>query len=441
MTITLFSCQTKKEKDMLDIELIKKHLKLQEKIELAEDDTDISHLYNLTDEDIELGGQVLQKGLINNGYKVPTDAEYQEKIKTIFNFKFNDEKNQNIIKHKNFETYLIPSNTDEDKKTLRQTEYDYTYNHIFFMKKYGLISELPLLGDIIEINKDGTYKINISQNIIARNKYLFNNSKGDLAWLLFNDKEFLKTLLITFGYNKDKELVKNIFKEFDFSNQNSVHNLLFSYNSENSKYLLRKGIMDDIENLVYGGKVEDFSYAKEGNGYNSISEIIQKIEDQKNNYTNPDETIAYLYDKTLQVGILGYIQEKLDNSPDYIEFLKKNNFFNFEKLKQYVEVIYQFPDEDEIEYDTSSHSTSYLLYDRPDFQSYAQEVIVKGDIEYLHQVSGWDFVKVNGITGYLATEELKKEQQEIEKKKYTFLADEDEVKNKKKKGFWDNLFG
>lgn len=89
----------------------------------------------------------------------------------------------------------------------------------------------------------------------------------------------------------------------------------------------------------------------------------------------------------------------------------------------------------------NNHSTSYKLYSRPDFQSYAQEVIIKGEIEYLHQVSGWDFVKVNGITGYLATEVLKKEQQEIEKKKYTFLADEDEVKNKKKKGFWDNLFG
>ena len=84
--------------------------------------------------------------------------------------------------------------------------------------------------------------------------------------------------------------------------------------------------------------------------------------------------------------------------------------------------------------------TSINLYSRPDFQSYAQEVIVKGDIEYLHQISGWDFVKVNGVTGYLATEEARKETEETEKKKNNLLA-EDEPLPKKEKGFWDSLFG
>ena len=90
---------------------------------------------------------------------------------------------------------------------------------------------------------------------------------------------------------------------------------------------------------------------------------------------------------------------------------------------------------------SNNHSTSFLLYDRPDFSSFSREVLAKGEVEIVNQTSGWDFVKVNGITGYLATEELKKEQQEIEKKKHTFLADEDEAKPKKKKGFWDSLFG
>ena len=54
-----------------DIELVKKHLKLQERIDLLEDDTDINNLYHLTEFDMELGGKFVYQGLVQNGYKVP----------------------------------------------------------------------------------------------------------------------------------------------------------------------------------------------------------------------------------------------------------------------------------------------------------------------------------------------------------------------------------
>ncbi len=411
-----------------------------------------------------------KKSLKNMNFKFPSNQVFHEKIKEIYNWDINEYSNKNIALNNSMFPYIAIK--DENYILFQDSDIDSEF----------LVDQIDLYH---------------------YNNYIFNDNRASYNILRAKNSILLKDLVVLFGYNKDIELTKYVLNNFNFSDKISFHDLLFSYNPENSKYQLRKGIMDDIENFIYNGKTEDFSYAKEGSGYISVSEVIQKIEDQKNNYINPDETIAYLYDKTLQVGITGYIQEKLDISPDYKIFLKKNNFFKLDRLKEYVEIIYQSSGEDEGDNNrfyiedkdgftnlrkekssssevlqkiksgeqvevldntgdwwqvktkegktgyvhksriksSNNHSTSYKLYDRPDFQSYAQEVIIKGEIEYLHQVSGWDFVKVNGITGYLATEELKKEQQEIEKKKYTFLADEDEVKNKKKKGFWDNLFG
>lgn len=90
-TTSMISCQNKgsetnlnTEAKNMDIELIKKHLKLQEKIELSENDTDISHLYKLTDLDIDLGGEVSLQGLKNNGYIQPNDEDFQKKINDLF---------------------------------------------------------------------------------------------------------------------------------------------------------------------------------------------------------------------------------------------------------------------------------------------------------------------------------------------------------------------
>ncbi|KQT24181.1 hypothetical protein ASG22_09200 [Chryseobacterium sp. Leaf405] len=81
------------------------------------------------------------------------------------------------------------------------------------------------------------------------------------------------------------------------------------------------------------------------------------------------------------------------------------------------------------------------IYDRPDFSSFSKEILAKQEIEIVHQNLGWNFIKVNGASGYLPTEEKQQESQKDEKKKFSFLADEEDIKPEKKKGFWDNLFG
>jgi len=82
-----------------------------------------------------------------------------------------------------------------------------------------------------------------------------------------------------------------------------------------------------------------------------------------------------------------------------------------------------------------------ILHDRPDFGSFSREIIAKKEIEITHTTSGWDFVKIDGVTGYLPTEEAIKEQKITEKIKHRFLADEQDIQPKKGKGFWGDLFG
>ncbi|QLL57246.1 hypothetical protein [Empedobacter falsenii] len=326
--------------DMFNIELIKKHLKLQEKIELPEDDMDIYHVYKLTDIDLDLGGQVTRKGLINNGYKIPSQDEFQKKINAIFHISINEKDNENTIPHDNFITYLIPSTTSEDK-TLRQTEYDYTYNHLFFFYNYGFITELPLLGDIIKINNDNSYQIDLPHNIIARNKYLFNDSKGDLAWLLFNDKEFLKTLLVTFNYDKEPKITKMVLENYDYDDVKLFHDLIFD--KIKNKYRIRENILKDIEEIIYNGKTNELlSPAKEGNGYDSLSEIIEKIYNNPDSYIDSNKIIALLMEKSLDVGNLGISQEFLRNHDEYKRELEKNNYYNYERLKIFCENLSAF---------------------------------------------------------------------------------------------------
>lgn len=352
----LLSCQNKKtedqiEKKNMDIELIKKHMKLQEKIELSENDTDVSHQYRLTDTDIEIGGEVVSQGMKNNGYIIPDNETFTKKIKEIF------EENEDCScvgsrKHNNFTTYFVNSNKEQN---ILKTEYDYTYDHIFVFQQYKLISTLPLLNDVVSINGN-QLKINLDQNTIARNKYLFGNNKGELTWLLFNDKEFLKTLLVYFGYDKEEKInelvLKDLYKEYSEESPNAVEKIgnVFFVKDCDGKLKIRKNIL----------KYVDEKTTKDDNKYiSALSEYIVSIlysQDVKSSFTDDEkaEIVANISNieipkmnkfKTEDTNVwsakastLFYLQsENAMNHPEILSILKKHNYFGFDFLKNYIE--------------------------------------------------------------------------------------------------------
>jgi hypothetical protein len=150
---------------------------------------------------------------------------------------------------------------------------------------------------------------------------------------------------------------------------------------------------------------------------------------------------------------LFYLQSKnAMNHPEVLDIMKKVNYFGFDFLKKYIEsgeLQDEMPNNIDggeglldIEKEQKEKDKKLHLYDRPDFSSFSKEILAKGEIEIVHQNLGWNFVKVNDMTGYLPTDEKREELRKEEKKKFSFLAEEEDMTpEKKKKGFWNNLFG
>lgn len=320
------------------------------------------------------------KSLKDKNFKFPNKTNFENTIKEVFEF--------DIAQYKNKIVVIKPSK----------------FPNIAIKEDNFILIEDPEYDDIEGINSD---------LLFFYNNYLFNNDRNSYNYLKLNQSILLKDLVISFGYNKDKELVRFAFEKFDFNNENSFHDLIFSYNIEYKKYCIRKGIVDDIENIIFRGATEDFSYAKEGNAYNRIRNIINKINENKSKYFQPDETIAFLYEKELQIGVIGDLEETLDNNSSYKNFLEKNNFYGFERLREYVKIIYQPSD------GLDKKNKSITIYDTDGYtnlrkeKSSSSEILQKinsGEhIEVLDNSEDWFLIRTKaGKEGYVHKSRIKK---------------------------------
>lgn len=353
---SLICCQNKEKNTTVeninnDIDFIKKHMKLQEKIELSENDTNTSNQYKLIDKDLELGGELTLQGLKENGYKVPENSFFSKQIKDIFETQ-EDCSCTSVKQHQNFTTYFVNSSQEQN---IKQTEFDYTYDHIYVYPNLKILTDLPLLNDIVEL-KNNNLKVNLNQTIIARNKYLFNNSKGDLAWLLANDKDFLKILLVNFGFDKEDKIneviLNDLFQEYSKETPESsqkIGNILFVKNCE-GKLSIRKNLLKYIEknttknndkyvsalsnyviDILYNDSIKSLFSPDEK------AEIVANISNIEipafNNYKglNTDSWNS-------QATTLFYLQNKSTmNHPEVLDILKKHNYFGYPYLKKYIE--------------------------------------------------------------------------------------------------------
>lgn len=343
----------KKSNDM-DIDLIKKHLKLQEKIG-TEDNKDI---YNLTEEDIEIGGQVVEKGMIQNGYTIPDKENFNKKIYEIFE-KNMDCSYSKIIKHNNFITCVV--NPNKENNTV-DTEYDYAYNHIFAFPKYGIITTLPLLNNLVTL-KSNNLSINLHQNTISRNKYLFNDSKADLVWLMVNDKDFLKTLVVGFGYDKEEKIndmvIKDLYQEYKSevpSSPEKIGNIVFVKDC-NGNLKIRIALLTYIEKHTSQTESSLIEALRNYVNYlfqEDIDHIFKENLQQKFTLEEKAKIVAYVaniespafYKYKYSDNVIGldawhYPYTMLSNivtdHPEVIDIIKKNNYYGLKPLKEAME--------------------------------------------------------------------------------------------------------
>ncbi len=202
--------------------------------------------YNYNETDLDCSIPILESELSKKGYKSPSTEEFIKKIFDIFNRKIDYDMATKYV-------YLDGNNLCNKSIIYnRNSDDEMTPKSYYIVKNNKFITELFAIPEITDYSKvfpesknfeDNVKKIqnevsitkwnedkNLTQKrfeninkIAARNKYLFNDSKSDLAWLLAHDKNFLKQLVTTFGYDKEekinKQVIEDLYKSYTESGQ------------------------------------------------------------------------------------------------------------------------------------------------------------------------------------------------------------------------------
>ena len=324
----------------------------------------------------------VKTSLLNMQFKFPDEQKFKDKVLEVFNVNIYDYQNKNVV--------LRPA---------MFTEIAIKEN------KFILIEDSETNDNKGVINNDLEFYYN---------SYVFYGDKIAFNWLKGRNKQQLIDLVLQYGYDSDKELVKFVFKNFDFDDSISFHDLIFTNDIKSKKFVLRESILNDIESIIYKGSVEGYIEAKEGNGYNSFSDIILKIRENPDNYLDAEKYIAFLYEKDLRVGVVGHIESNIASNSKYKSFLKQNNYFNFQRLKDYVENVYggdSDSEETNVIFKINDPDGYTNLRKEKNSTSDIVEKVKAGDrIEVLDNAGNWWLVKTKtGNQGYVYKTKIKSE--------------------------------
>ncbi len=417
-----------------------------------------------------------------NGYKTPNNNNFNDKINEVFGRLIDPNSNSNkiylyvnylnkcdrelkynsnnridfygtyIVKNENFisDFYYLPQLIDYKKKFPDIADKEKTYPDKWYNDESKVEVGVEKWTDLE--NRKDEYNLAKLRNfntqlILARNKYLFNDSKADFTWLKFNDKIFLESLVKIFGDVKDKDLLAFVL-ENNYKKKEELEKIIWNQKC-GGEIMVNKEVFDLAKNWQ----------AKERHDFLMfMTFVVQNMKEkfETNNVLNFSQ-------KAKLLGLISYYATKIgmiDNTNAYSFFpmlsgknyddeFKKNNYYNIPDFKTvYEDARTGGVDTDNwVQPDFSLDKTKIpntdkpiIIYDRADFNSFSTEITVKNEIEYLSKISGWDFIRVDGRVGYIPNEQVFQEIAKTERKKHSFLAD-DEPLLEKKKGFWDRLFG
>jgi hypothetical protein len=208
---------------------------------VSNDVADIKY-YEFSVDDIEILEDECSKILLSNGYIAPTEENFNKRINKIFNKLHN---NKNLFYINTFDICKgVSSFADSDgfrpnifisksKKLIVDqlfiaeiTDYEELYPPIIDIEKKINTKFKDKNGDNVYVTRWKDVKDlavqrrkNI-QTLVARNMYLFNDSKAHFKWLILNDENFMRNLVTTFGYYDDKELLKWVVENTKFDSNN-----------------------------------------------------------------------------------------------------------------------------------------------------------------------------------------------------------------------------
>ena len=322
--------------------------------------------YKYTINDLNAVLPEIKKILLFNDYKSIKNDHFYKKVQQIFNRKldlksksvyvnFLDECNYNpkyspndlvdyygffIITKENFitENFSIPQIIDYKNLFNEALAYENTLESQYKNENDETINKY-FWKDDINLEQERA-KNNLI--LVARNKFLFNDDKNQLLYLLENDSYFMKKLVTNFGYVEDKELLKWVVNKFDFQKNNfqEMGQLLWKKKCNNTfeiheKTLNMLQLIISPENKVIIDSVNKYiAYLLQNQSKTSALSVSEK-----------SKLIAYLVhfveqyryktdynDKSMAVQNL----LNLDVKKVYLNEIKKNNYYNLPKFKEWL---------------------------------------------------------------------------------------------------------
>ena len=365
----------------IDLKKIAEHIELQKRV-FVEDHIPENE-YVATREDLDLQQPLIEKTLLNSGYKFPEYAEFRERVKYLFGIDLDKSKETIVTLYPlRFANLRGVAYTDEEikgnvSKTMTFDQYKYTFArfewNLFIDKERKIITPMVFLEDLIKINNIDKKEYSVKQNlsIVSLNKYLMYGDKAGLIYLLSREKELAHDLLLNFNFDKEDKINKSVldslynrYKSMGYKFGREVRNLIFVDNFKtDDKLYIREGILKTIEHIT-----------NENEGTYAI-ELIDSTLDLFWNLDKSDLTKAqkeyrfrkigyiantcdplfrkYHLSRTVRWGngnILGAYHASLvdDLEPwyDLKNTFIENNYYNLPNLKEMVDYAEQFSDKE-----------------------------------------------------------------------------------------------
>ncbi|KQR94385.1 hypothetical protein ASG01_00405 [Chryseobacterium sp. Leaf180] len=341
----------------LDLELLRSIIDKQKNVETEENEPE--QPYSLSKNDFEISNDIVANGLKKAGYKVILEEEFTKKLSEIF--KISTKSNCGMILSVNDQITLFGNAMDGSKETRIKNQYDLYSDtqNLFIIPNRKFLTQMFLVKDLVKID-DQSFSVQLPQFVIARNKYLFNDSKADLVWLLSNDQAFLKRLVTDFGYDKEEKINKlvleNLYKEYSNPSHNITEKLgevFFTKNCE-GKLQIQQGLLDfvsqhttkDDDRFIYAlGNYLDYLFKDDKDSTFTESPGKKFTMEEKAKivaYVANIESPAFYKFKPLNSPMAWHnagtsLYNITAAHPEILKIMEKNNYYGLSSLKNIIE--------------------------------------------------------------------------------------------------------
>lgn len=323
---------------------------------------DMQSDYNYKKEDYDVIKKISIDILKSYNYKVLSNENFQNKLSRIFNFKIT-EKDINFlvefacplenIKYQLDINYTVSNNNPlfidsknniilEALFTPQLINYKADYPDIY-NKEDKIEKKKSINGEFVDIikwkeipNLAEQRKKNI-QTLVARNMYLFNDSRAYFKWLILNDEYFMQSLVTTFGYYDDKELVKWVVDKTQFTNQNIDEANKIIYNKKCDRKIVFDQQMLTILTEDDAKATQFYQFVR----YDYIDWLLSDRSNTELTFSQKAEIIArihsFIYSHAKEyrtVDFMGKFAEYNDSDNKYSREFKLKNYYNIPEFEK-----------------------------------------------------------------------------------------------------------